>query len=135
MRGLRHQFAGVYSLYCCHEAKIHTGHMVFRFINRSFAFEMRYLFLILFSFFYLLSPAQDTTKIAAPASAPASSLAADDDATILYRREASGGITVHSNGWGLTFKSGKHITGFRKRMLDFEIISMSHPKEYRLTNG
>ena len=60
---------------------------------------------------------------------------ADDDATILYRREASGGITVHSNGWGIIFKSGKHITGFRKRILDFEIISMSHPKEYRITNA
>ncbi len=73
--------------------------------------------------------AQDTTKVVQPVL-----LGADDDATILYRHEASGGITIHSNGWGLTFKSGKHVTGFRKRILDFEIISMSHPKEYRVTN-
>src|SRR2546421_337099 len=52
----------------------------------------------------------------------------DEDITILYRKEASGGITIHSNGWGLTFKSGKHVTGFRKRILDFEFITMKHPK-------
>jgi hypothetical protein len=85
---------------------------------------------IIFLFFLTLTiQAQDSTAVVQPVS-----LAADDDATILYRREASGGITIHSNGWGLTFKSGKHLTGFRKRILDFEVISMTHPKEYRITN-
>lgn len=61
-------------------------------------------------------------------------LGADNDATILYRHEASGGLVLHSNGWGVTFKSGKHVTGFRKRILDFDFVSMKHPKEYRITN-
>jgi len=92
---------------------------------------MRLLFLILSSFFLLGNlNAQDTVVVSAPPPANP-----EDDATILYRHEASGGITVHSNGWGVTFKSGKHITGFRKRILDFEIISMSHPKEYRINNA
>ena len=74
--------------------------------------------------------AQDSVKVA-----PSPVVSADDETTILYRRDACGGITIHSNGWGVTFKSGKHVTGFRKRILDFEIISMSHPKEYRITNA
>ena len=69
--------------------------------------------------------AQDTSK-----TVQSTSPAGDDDVTILYRKEASGGITIHSNGWGLTYKSGKHITGFRKRILDFEFLTMKHPKEY-----
>ena len=88
---------------------------------------MKHLFVIIFLLsvsFNALS--QDSATMAAPAS-----VSADDDAIILYRHEASGGLTVHSNGWGVTFKTGKHITGFRKRILDFEIVSMSHPKEYR----
>jgi hypothetical protein len=85
-----------------------------------------FLLLVLLSF---VSLAQDSAQVIKPVS-----LGADDDATILYRREGCFGITIHSNGWGLTYKSGKHVTGFRKRMLDFEIISMTHPKEYRQTN-
>jgi hypothetical protein len=105
--------------------------MVCKYLCSIFVKEMRRLisfaFLIFFSF---ATCAQDSAKVAAPVQ-----LGDDNDAIILYRHEASGGLTVHSNGWGVTFKSGKHVTGFRKRILDFEIISMSHPKEYRVTNA
>ncbi|MCX6290843.1 MAG: hypothetical protein NT126_03675 [Bacteroidetes bacterium] len=73
--------------------------------------------------------AQDTLK-----AAPVVPLESNEEVNILYRHEACGGLTFHSNGWGVTFKSGKHVTGFIKRILDFEFISMSHPKEYRITN-
>src|SRR5437868_6124329 len=82
-------------------------------------------FVLLFLFFSLSIHAQDSTKVVRTASAEG-----DEDITVLYRREASGGITVHSNGWGLTFKSGKHVTGFKKRILDFEFLTVKHPKEY-----
>ena len=55
---------------------------------------------------------------------------AQDDVTILYRNEAEGGINVHSNGFGITFKRGWHVTGYKKRMLDIDIVSMRHPKQY-----
>lgn len=88
---------------------------------------MRHTLLIISFLFTSISGfSQDSSGVSTP-----SSVNSDDDVTILYRHEASGGLTVHSNGWGVTFKSGKHLTGFRKRILDFEIISMSHPKEYR----
>jgi hypothetical protein len=93
---------------------------------------MRLLFLAFLLFFVPpniysqgVATSQDSTVVTRPASPEG-----DEDITILYRKEASGGITVHSNGWGLTFKSGKHVTGFRKRILDFEFLTMKHPKEY-----
>jgi len=92
---------------------------------------MRSAFLSVFIFLFVqVCLGQDSAKVVPPAPPQGG----DDDATILYRYEASGGVTIHSNGWGVTFKSGKHITGFRKRILDFEFISMKHPKEYRITN-
>jgi hypothetical protein len=85
---------------------------------------MRPRFLILLFLFPFNIFAQDSTMVVRPASPEG-----DEDITILYRKESSGGITVHSNGWGLTYKSGKHVTGFRKRILDFEFLTMKHPKE------
>jgi hypothetical protein len=87
---------------------------------KLFLFALSFLFCSVYSF------AQDSAMVKRPAP-----LDGDDDVTILYRKEASGGITIHSNGWGLTFKSGKHVTGFRKRILDFEFLTMKHPKEFR----
>lgn len=57
-----------------------------------------------------------------------------DDIPVLYRQEASGGLTIHSNGLGLTFRKGWHKTGYKKQMLDIEFVSMRHPKQYKLAN-
>lgn len=59
---------------------------------------------------------------------------AREDVTILYRNEASGGIHVHSNGLGITFRRGWHLTGYKKRMLEFDFVSMRHPKQYKQPN-
>lgn len=56
------------------------------------------------------------------------------DVTILYRQESSGGIVLHSNGLGISYRNGKHITGFKKRMLEFDFVSMRHPKQYKQPN-
>ena len=58
----------------------------------------------------------------------------NDDVTILYRNEAEGGLNVHSNGFGITFKRGWHITGYKKKMLDIDLVSMRHPKQYKQPN-
>ena len=57
-----------------------------------------------------------------------------EDSPVLYRREAEGGLTIHSNGFGLNFKKGWHRTGYKKDMLDIEFVSMRHPKQYKLAN-
>ena len=41
---------------------------------------------------------------------------------------------MHTAGFGIDVRRGKHITGYRKRMLDFEFVSMRHPKEIRSVN-
>ena len=57
-----------------------------------------------------------------------------EDIPVLYRNEASGGLTIHSNGFGLDFKRGWHKTGYKKQMLNIEFVSMRHPKQYKLAN-
>lgn len=56
------------------------------------------------------------------------------EVNILYRNEAAGGITVHSNGFGITFKRGWHMTGYKKQMLDIEFVSLRDPKQYKISN-
>jgi hypothetical protein len=83
---------------------------------------MRILFLVCLLLFSLQSVAQDSTRIE------------NDDVTILFRNEAEGGIIVHSNGFGLTFKRGWHLTGYKKQMLDIDFVSLRDPKQYKLAN-
>lgn len=55
----------------------------------------------------------------------------EDYKPVLYRNEQSFGIILHSNGWGINYNRGKHVTGFKKRMLEFDLVSMKHPKEVK----
>ncbi len=52
----------------------------------------------------------------------------------LLRNEASFGINIHSNGWGIDFRRGKNLTVSKKRMLEFEFVGMHHPKEIKSIN-
>ena len=56
------------------------------------------------------------------------------DHNILYRKEASGGVFIHSNGLGASFKSGRQITTNKKRVISIDFVSLKHPKEYKVTN-
>ena len=55
----------------------------------------------------------------------------EDYKPVLYRNEHSIGFILHSNGWGINYNRGKHITGFKKRMLEFDFVGMKHPKEVK----
>lgn len=59
-----------------------------------------------------------------------------DDTTsyILLKKELSMGLNIHSHGWGFEFRTGNNVTAFRRRMLDFSIVSMKAPKEIRTIN-
>ncbi len=54
------------------------------------------------------------------------------DLNVLYRNEATGGIMVHSRGFGANYKRLKHVTGTRKRFMEVEMLGMRHPKEYKV---
>ena len=61
-----------------------------------------------------------------------SGIKTNDDVQLLYRNEREFGFVFHSSGWGLNYRRGKHITGFKKRTLELEIVGMRHPKEIKL---
>lgn len=41
---------------------------------------------------------------------------------------------IHTSGFGIGYRSGKHITGYKKRMFELELTGMKHPKEIRTVN-
>ncbi|MBA3900279.1 MAG: hypothetical protein H0X62_08745 [Bacteroidetes bacterium] len=53
---------------------------------------------------------------------------------VLYRNEIQGGVQIHSTGFGIFGRSGRHVTGKRMRFFELEILSMKHPKAYRNVN-
>lgn len=56
----------------------------------------------------------------------------NDDVQLLYRNEQAFGALIHSAGWGINYRRGKHITGYRKRILELEMVGMRHPKEIKI---
>jgi hypothetical protein len=54
-----------------------------------------------------------------------------DDVQLLYRNEREYGLVLHSSGWGLNYRRGKHVTGYKKRTLEIEMVGMRHPKEIK----
>jgi hypothetical protein len=58
----------------------------------------------------------------------------NDDVGVLLRREKSYYLNLHTNGWGVGYRVGKHLTGYLKRMYECEFVSMKHSKEYSTSN-
>jgi TM2 domain-containing membrane protein YozV len=81
----------------------------------------RTIYTILFIFGFIIASAQDEIII-------------DTSKNIILLREASGGIMLHTQGWGLRFSKGYNKTEFRKRMLVFEFLEMQSPKQIRTIN-
>ncbi|MEI7594617.1 MAG: hypothetical protein WCK02_02635 [Bacteroidota bacterium] len=50
---------------------------------------------------------------------------------ILYRYEKSGGLQIHTQGFGMHYRTGKHLTGYSKTTLEFDLVGMKHPKEVK----
>lgn len=57
-----------------------------------------------------------------------------NDAKILLRKEKSGFVMLHTSGMGMGYRTGKHITGYKKRMFEIELTGMKHPKEIKSIN-
>jgi hypothetical protein len=53
---------------------------------------------------------------------------------VLLRKEMTGGIMLHNQGMGLNFRIGKNISFFKSRILEFEFVSIKHPKQIRVIN-
>ncbi|HET6991094.1 MAG TPA: hypothetical protein VFJ43_07210 [Bacteroidia bacterium] len=57
-----------------------------------------------------------------------------DETKLLYRNEASAGLTITTNGFGLSYRRGYHVTNARKRVFEIEGVSYRHPKAVKITN-
>jgi hypothetical protein len=82
----------------------------------------------IFFFFFLLSvlSAQEIATGITPTTT------SNDNVQLLYRNEQEFGVVLHSQGWGFNYRRGKHITGYKKRVLELEIVGLRHPKEIKI---
>ncbi len=56
------------------------------------------------------------------------------DSKVIYRKELSGGLIFHSDGWGINFRHSLHKTGSRRRVLSVDLVNMKHAKEFKSFN-
>jgi hypothetical protein len=54
------------------------------------------------------------------------------DVNVLFRNEATGNVSMHSRGFSANYRRLWHVTGTRKRLIEFEICNMRHPKEQKI---
>jgi hypothetical protein len=58
----------------------------------------------------------------------------NDEVQLLYKNDFTLGAMVHTQGWGLNFRRGKHITGYKRGIFELEIVNIRHPKEIKTKN-
>lgn len=67
-------------------------------------------------------------------AASAQNAPSGDEPTLLFTKERTFGLLIHTRGWGFNFRKGNHLTGTLKRVMDVEFATMRHPKEIRSQN-
>jgi len=59
-------------------------------------------------------------------------LAQGQDVNVLFRNESTGNISVNSrDGFSANYRRLWHVTGTRKRLIEFELCGIHHPKELK----
>jgi len=58
-------------------------------------------------------------------------LPAEPDRSLLYKSQWSGGVLIHTRGFGLTLERGTYKTAKRQYLYGLDLIGMSHPKEVK----
>lgn len=52
-----------------------------------------------------------------------------EEKTTVFKTETSYGGGMHTNGFQLTYRYGKYLTGFTKRIFEIEVANIKHPRE------
>jgi hypothetical protein len=64
--------------------------------------------------------------------------ALEEDQTMIYNYEASGGFFYHTGGPafppGLIYRKSKRVTGYKKKFYEIEFLTIKSPKEIKLPN-
>ena len=55
-----------------------------------------------------------------------------EEAETIYSRESAGGVTAHTNSWGLNFYTARYLTGFTKIQYHFELVGMKSQRQYKI---
>lgn len=61
-------------------------------------------------------------------------IAGIEERGLLYKKASHKGITFHSRGLGIHYRTGKPKTAFGYRFWDFSLVTMKHPKETKSVN-
>jgi hypothetical protein len=56
------------------------------------------------------------------------------DKKVLFKREQTGFIMIHSGGFGLGYRNGKSKTYFRKFIWEIDGLNIKHPKEFKISS-
>ena len=81
----------------------------------------------IFAFFILLLFAETLFSQSA-----GQALEAGQDVNVLFRNEATGNVSAHTRGFSANYRRLWHVTGTRKRLIEFELLNMRHPKEQKV---
>ena len=60
---------------------------------------------------------------------------AKEDIKLYYRSTISGGIYMHSHGYGVNFRYGQYTSAKTQTILSAELLNMKHSKEYKSFNS
>jgi len=55
-----------------------------------------------------------------------------DEKVGLYSLERSGGLILHTSGFGANYRHGKYVTGSRIRIYEVQVKNVKHPKEQKV---
>lgn len=58
----------------------------------------------------------------------------DEQQTVFFRNERSFAVLLNSDGLGLNYREAKRKNYLNKKLLEFDIGTLKHPKEYRISN-
>jgi hypothetical protein len=58
----------------------------------------------------------------------------DKQKKVFFRNERTGAVFFSTDGYGLSYREGKRINYRNKKLLEFDIGHLVHPKEYRLNS-
>ncbi|MFO8128623.1 MAG: hypothetical protein R6T99_01815 [Bacteroidales bacterium] len=53
---------------------------------------------------------------------------------VLLRKQFSGGVLLHNEGWGIQFRKGRNLTYFKSFLWEVQVVSMKSPKQIRTIN-
>jgi hypothetical protein len=58
----------------------------------------------------------------------------DEQQTVFFRNERSFAIVLNSDGLGVSYREAKRKNYLNKRLLEIDLGTLKHPKEYKITN-